>query len=97
MRRRSALAGSALAILLGGVRQLVIAGTPVGELVLREQYIDAAAAESHRQSEHYQRIVASEIAPLEMVRERLARIISDGRTSWKDPRALNRSSPQMWV
>jgi quinol monooxygenase YgiN len=33
------------------------------ELVLHERYVDAAAAESHRQSEHYQRIVVDGIIP----------------------------------
>jgi len=31
------------------------------ELIIHEHYIDAAAAESHKQSEHYQRIVVNEI------------------------------------
>lgn len=39
------------------------------ELILHEQYVDADAAELHRQSEHYQRIVASEIIPHLEVRE----------------------------
>jgi len=33
------------------------------ELILHEQYVDAAAAEAHRQSEHYKRIVVNEIIP----------------------------------
>lgn len=33
------------------------------ELFLVEQYADAAAADLHRQSEHYQRIVAAGIVP----------------------------------
>jgi quinol monooxygenase YgiN len=33
------------------------------ELVLHERYVDAAAAEAHRQSEHYQRIVVTGILP----------------------------------
>jgi quinol monooxygenase YgiN len=39
------------------------------DLILHEQYIDAAAAESHRQSEHYQRIVVGEIIPHLATRE----------------------------
>ncbi|WP_035615957.1 putative quinol monooxygenase [Haloferula sp. BvORR071] len=37
--------------------------TDPGELVLHEQYVDAEAAEAHRQSDHYQQIVAAQIAP----------------------------------
>jgi quinol monooxygenase YgiN len=33
------------------------------ELILHERYVDAAAAEAHRNSEHYQRIVLNEIIP----------------------------------
>ncbi|MBD2593304.1 antibiotic biosynthesis monooxygenase [Nostoc sp. MBR 210] len=33
------------------------------ELILCEHYTDTTAAESHRQSEHYKRIVAEEIIP----------------------------------
>ncbi|MBD2610339.1 MAG: putative quinol monooxygenase [Nostoc sp. ZfuVER08] len=33
------------------------------ELILCEHYTDNAAAESHRRSEHYKRIVAQEIIP----------------------------------
>jgi quinol monooxygenase YgiN len=33
------------------------------ELILHEQYTDAAAAEAHKQSEHYQRIVVNQIVP----------------------------------
>ena len=33
------------------------------DLVLHEEYVDDAAADAHRQSEHYQRIVADEIVP----------------------------------
>ena len=33
------------------------------ELILYEQYVDAAAAEAHRQSEHFKRIVLNEIVP----------------------------------
>lgn len=33
------------------------------ELILHEEYASAAAAESHRQSEHYQRIVLNQIVP----------------------------------
>lgn len=33
------------------------------ELFLHEEYVDAAAAEAHRQSEHYERIVVNEIIP----------------------------------
>ena len=39
------------------------------ELILHEQYVDAAAAETHRQSEHYKRIVVNEIIPHLEVRE----------------------------
>jgi quinol monooxygenase YgiN len=39
------------------------------ELRLHEQYVDDAAAEAHKQSEHYQRIVAYEIIPHLEVRE----------------------------
>ncbi len=42
------------------------------ELILHEHYVDAAAAEAHKQSEHYQRIVASEIIPQLEVREVVA-------------------------
>jgi quinol monooxygenase YgiN len=33
------------------------------ELILHEQYVDAEAADAHRQSEHYQKIVVGEIVP----------------------------------
>jgi len=33
------------------------------ELILHEHYVDAAAAEAHRQSEHYKRIVVNEVVP----------------------------------
>jgi quinol monooxygenase YgiN len=33
------------------------------ELILHEHYVDAAAAEAHRQSEHYKRIVVNEVIP----------------------------------
>jgi len=39
------------------------------ELFLQEQYTDAAAAEAHKQSEHYQRIVVNQIVPHLAVRE----------------------------
>lgn len=39
------------------------------ELILHEEYVDAAAAEAHRQSEHYKRIVVNEIIPHLEVRE----------------------------
>ncbi len=39
------------------------------ELILHEQYVDAAAAEAHKQSEHYKRIVVNEIIPHLEVRE----------------------------
>jgi len=39
------------------------------ELILHEEYVDAAAADAHRQSEHYQRIVAHGIIPHLEVRE----------------------------
>ena len=39
------------------------------ELILHEQYVDAAAAETHRQSEHYKRIGVNEIIPHLEVRE----------------------------
>ncbi len=39
------------------------------ELILHEQYVDAAAAETHRQSEHYKGIVLNEIIPHLEVRE----------------------------
>lgn len=39
------------------------------ELILHEHYVDAAAAESHKQSEHYQRIVVNEILPQLKTRE----------------------------
>jgi quinol monooxygenase YgiN len=39
------------------------------ELILCEHYTDADAAESHRQSEHYKRIVAEKIIPHLEVRE----------------------------
>jgi len=39
------------------------------ELILHEEYTDAAALESHKQSEHYQRIVANQIAPHLAARE----------------------------
>lgn len=37
--------------------------TDPGELVLHEEYASAPAAESHKQSEHYQRIVLDQIVP----------------------------------
>lgn len=39
------------------------------EIILHEQYVDAAAAEMHRQSEHYRRIVEGEIIPHLELRE----------------------------
>lgn len=39
------------------------------ELILHEEYVDAAAADAHRQSEHYRRIVRDEIIPHLEVRE----------------------------
>jgi len=39
------------------------------ELILYEQYVDAEAADAHRQSEHYKRIVLGEIIPQLEVRE----------------------------
>jgi quinol monooxygenase YgiN len=39
------------------------------ELILHEHYVDAAAAETHRQSEHYKRIVVNEVIPHLEVRE----------------------------
>jgi quinol monooxygenase YgiN len=39
------------------------------ELILHEQYTDAAAAETHKQSEHYQRIVVNQIVPHLAVRD----------------------------
>jgi quinol monooxygenase YgiN len=39
------------------------------ELILHECYVDAEAAEAHRNSEHYQKIVATEIIPHLEVRE----------------------------
>lgn len=39
------------------------------ELILHEEYADAAAADAHRQSEHYKRIVLNEIIPHLEVRE----------------------------
>ncbi|MDT4289116.1 putative quinol monooxygenase [Methylomonas sp. MO1] len=39
------------------------------ELILYEQYTDAAAAETHKQSEHYQRIVVNQIVPHLAVRD----------------------------
>jgi quinol monooxygenase YgiN len=39
------------------------------ELILHEEYVDAAAADAHRQSEHYERIVLNEIIPHLEVRE----------------------------
>jgi len=41
----------------------------LNELILHEQYTDAAAAESHKQSEHYRRIVANQILPHLVVRD----------------------------
>jgi quinol monooxygenase YgiN len=43
--------------------------TNQNELILHEQYKDESAAEAHRQSEHYKRIVANLIAPYLEVRE----------------------------
>lgn len=47
------------------------------EFLLHEHYVDAAAEEAHRQSEHYQRIVINEIIPHLEVREvvRVTRLI----------------------
>ena len=39
------------------------------EFLLHEEYADAAAAEAHRQSEHYQRIVANQVIPHLEIRE----------------------------
>lgn len=39
------------------------------EFILHEEYIDSAAAETHRQSDHYQRIVANQIIPHLALRE----------------------------
>ena len=39
------------------------------ELILNEHYIDADAAEAHKQSGHYKRIVRNEIVPHLEVRE----------------------------
>ncbi|WP_425613557.1 putative quinol monooxygenase [Anatilimnocola sp. NA78] len=39
------------------------------ELFLVEKYVDADAADAHRQSEHYQRLVATGILPHLAVRE----------------------------
>jgi quinol monooxygenase YgiN len=39
------------------------------EFVLRERYVDDEAAQAHRNSEHYQRIVAGKIIPHLEVRE----------------------------
>ena len=39
------------------------------ELILHEQYANAAAAETHKQSEHYQRIVVNQIVPHLAVRD----------------------------
>jgi quinol monooxygenase YgiN len=39
------------------------------ELILHEHYVDAAAAEMHRQSEHYKRIVVNEVIPHLEIRE----------------------------
>lgn len=39
------------------------------ELVLHEQYIDAAAAEAHKQTEHYQQIVVNQIIPHLAIRD----------------------------
>lgn len=39
------------------------------QLVLHEHYVDATAAEIHKQSEHYKRIVMNEIIPHLEVRE----------------------------
>lgn len=38
-------------------------GNDHNELILHEEYIDDAALESHKQSEHYQRIVVNQIIP----------------------------------
>ena len=46
--------------------------TDSGVLVLHEQYVDAEAAEAHRQSDHYQQIVAAQIAPHLEIREVIA-------------------------
>jgi len=43
--------------------------TNPNELILHECYADAAAAEAHRNSEHYQKIVAAEVLPHLEVRE----------------------------
>jgi quinol monooxygenase YgiN len=39
------------------------------ELILHEHYADADAAEAHRQSDHYKRIVVNEVIPHLEVRE----------------------------
>ncbi|CAD6872774.1 putative quinol monooxygenase [Methylomonas fluvii] len=39
------------------------------ELILHEQYANAAAAETHKQSEHFQRIVMNQIVPHLTVRD----------------------------
>ena len=39
------------------------------ELILHKHYVDAAAAETHRQSAHYKNIVVNEIIPHLEVRE----------------------------
>jgi len=43
--------------------------TDPNELILHECYADAAAVEAHRNSEHYQKIVAAEVLPHLEVRE----------------------------
>lgn len=43
--------------------------TDPNELILHECYADAAAAEAHRNSAHYQKIVATEVLPHLEVRE----------------------------
>ena len=34
-----------------------------GELILLEEYVDAVAVEAHQHSEHYRRIVVTEVIP----------------------------------
>lgn len=43
-----------------------------GELILHERYADAAAVEAHRNSDHYQQIVATQITPYLDLREVIA-------------------------
>ena len=44
-------------------------GSDPNEFILHERYADEQAAESHRNSEHYQKIVVAEIIPHLEVRE----------------------------